>query len=176
MIIGIVAVDRNLAIGRGGKIPWKYPTDLKFFKRATEDNTVVMGRKTWESIGRPLPKRLNIILSRTTKIGQLVPFANAKYRNVFVMDKIDDVIKLSKSLKKSDLYIIGGLEIYKQFMSHIERWIVSRIPESVEDADTFMPDDFLDGFKQVDMKELHGDLFIEFYERESLDIPRILLT
>ena len=68
MIIGIVAVARDMAIGRDGKLPWHYPSDLKFFKRTTVRNTVVMGSNTWRSIGKPLPDRLNIVLSRSANI------------------------------------------------------------------------------------------------------------
>ena len=63
-IIGIVAVAKNLAIGKGGKLPWHYPADLKFFKATTMGNALVMGYNTWGSIGKPLPGRLNIVLSR----------------------------------------------------------------------------------------------------------------
>ena len=63
MIIGIVAVDRNLAIGKGGKLPWHYSADMKFFKETTIGNAVVMGRRTWLTLKEPLPDRLNIVLS-----------------------------------------------------------------------------------------------------------------
>ncbi|HCA57471.1 MAG TPA: dihydrofolate reductase, partial [Blastocatellia bacterium] len=67
-LIGIVAIAENFAIGKGGKLPWHYPADLKFFKETTTGNAVVMGRTTWDSIGRPLPNRLNIVLSRSGSI------------------------------------------------------------------------------------------------------------
>ncbi|HSK71207.1 MAG TPA: dihydrofolate reductase, partial [Pyrinomonadaceae bacterium] len=67
-IIGIVAIAQNYAIGRGGKLPWHYSADLKFFKETTLNNAVVMGFNTWKSIGKPLPKRLNIVLSRSAEI------------------------------------------------------------------------------------------------------------
>src|SRR5947199_7167002 len=63
-IIGIVAVDRNLAIGKGGKLPWHYSADMKFFKETTTGNTVVMGRRTWLTLKGPLKDRQNIVLSR----------------------------------------------------------------------------------------------------------------
>ncbi|MEB0161221.1 dihydrofolate reductase, partial [Pseudomonas sp. AH2 (2023)] len=61
-----VAIAQNYAVGKDGKLPWHYPADLKFFKETTLNQTVVMGRKTYESIGKPLPKRLNIVLSRNS--------------------------------------------------------------------------------------------------------------
>ena len=80
MITAIVAIARNFAIGRDGKLPWHYSADLKFFKRTTSGHTVVMGFNTWKSIGKPLPNRLNIVLSRTRTIDpqpdlKLVPVA-----------------------------------------------------------------------------------------------------
>ena len=68
MIIGIVAIAENYAIGKDGKLPWHYSSDLKYFKETTTGNVIVMGARTWDSIGRPLPNRLNILLSRTTEL------------------------------------------------------------------------------------------------------------
>src|SRR5205823_2319984 len=68
-IFGIVAISRNYAIGKDGKLPWHYPADLKFFKKTTTGNAVVMGANTWRSIGRSLPDRLNIVLTRSGDIG-----------------------------------------------------------------------------------------------------------
>jgi dihydrofolate reductase len=64
-LIGIVAMDRKRAIGKGGTLPWHFPEDLKFFKETTSGGTVLMGRKTFDSIGKPLPKRRNLVLSRS---------------------------------------------------------------------------------------------------------------
>ena len=74
-IIGIVAVAKNNAIGKGGKLPWHYPADLKFFKQTTIGNAVVMGMNTWRSIGRPLPNRLNIVNCDMYVIGGSKTFA-----------------------------------------------------------------------------------------------------
>src|SRR5215207_9743274 len=68
MIIGIVAIAKNFAIGKDGKLPWHYPTDLKFFKQTTTGQTIVMGWNTWKSIGKPLPNRLNVVLSSKGQI------------------------------------------------------------------------------------------------------------
>jgi len=68
MITGIVAIAQNLAIGKNGRLPWHYSSDLKFFKQTTLDNAVVMGFNTCKSIGKPLPRRLNIVLSRANFI------------------------------------------------------------------------------------------------------------
>jgi dihydrofolate reductase len=158
MIIGIVAVAQNLAIGKGGKLPWHYRADLKFFKQTTVDNAVVMGFNTWSSIGKPLPKRLNIVLSRVREI--------ENQPNVLLMRNKTEVLALSKYLN-CDLFIIGGAETYKNFADVIEKWIVTEIPEIVEDADAFMPEDFLKDFKLQETKNLEADLRVKFYEKLS---------
>ncbi len=138
MIIGIVAISRNYSIGKDGKLPWHYPADLKFFKETTTGNAIVMGSNTWRSIGRPLPGRLNIVLSRS---GSVDPQPGV----VLVRSK-DEVLKLVEYLK-CDLFIIGGAKTYENFADVIEKWIVTEVPEVVEDADVFMPKGFTEGFE-----------------------------
>jgi dihydrofolate reductase len=156
MIIGIVAIAQNLAIGKDGKLPWHYRADLKFFKQTTVDNAVVMGFNTWNSIGKPLPKRLNIVLSRVREI--------ENQPNVLLMRNKEEILALSKYLN-CDLFIIGGAETYKNFADVIEKWIVTEIPETVKDADAFMPEDFLDGFALQKTKNPENDLKVKFYEK-----------
>jgi dihydrofolate reductase len=158
MIIGIVAIAKNFAIGKDGKLPWHYSADLKFFKQTTLNNAVVMGFNTWESIGKPLPKRLNIVLSRTRTI--------ENQSNVLLMRGKEEVLDLSKFLN-CDLFIIGGAETYKNFADAIEKWIVTEIPESVENADAFMPEDFLNEFALSKTENLENDLEIKIYEKLS---------
>ena len=148
-IIGIVAIAKNLAIGKNGKLPWHYGADLKFFKETTVGNAVVMGFHTWASIGKPLPKRLNIVLSSK---------ANLENRaGVLVLRSKPEVLALAAYLK-GDLFIIGGAKTYKNFADVIEKWIVTEISLTVEDADAFMPSDFLDEFKLQKTIELESDL------------------
>src|SRR5205807_8636874 len=115
MIIGIVAVDRNLAIGKGGRLPWHYSADMKFFKETTMGNAVVMGRRTWMTLKGPLPNRQNIVLSRS---GDVAPTDG-----VSVMKDMSELVEFAHSLS-SHLFVIGGAKIYKAFLPHIERWIV----------------------------------------------------
>jgi dihydrofolate reductase len=153
-IIGIVAIAQNFAIGKDGKLPWHYSADLKFFKETTVGNAVVMGFNTWKSIGKPLPKRLNIVLSRSNSL--------ENQSNVLLLRSVEEVLSLSKYLK-GDLYIIGGAETYKNFADVIEKWIVTEIPVSVEDADAFMPKDFLDNFELQETKELENNLQVKIF-------------
>jgi len=157
-IIGIVAVDRNGAIGRGGSIPWHYSADLKFFKQQTTGNICVMGRRTWLSLKKPLPNRLNIVMSRTQEI--------ESQESVIVMRDKLSVLSLKPYLA-CDLFIIGGREVYLSFQDEIDKWIVTEIPLAVEDADTFMPQDFLRGFKSYNSQQLEENLKATFYEREG---------
>jgi dihydrofolate reductase len=157
MITGIVAIAENFAIGKDGKLPWHYSSDLKFFKQTTLDSAVVMGFNTWQSIGKPLPRRLNVVLSRANSI--------ENQPSVLLLRSKDEIAALAKYLN-CDLFIIGGAQTYKTFAAEIEKWIVTEIPETVENADAFMPADFLDGFKLLETKELETDLRVKIYSRK----------
>ncbi|HRH42415.1 MAG TPA: dihydrofolate reductase [Pyrinomonadaceae bacterium] len=155
MIIGIVAIAKNFAIGKAGKLPWHYSSDLKFFKQTTLDNAIVMGRKTFDSIGKPLPNRLNIVLSRTREI---------ENPQLIILRNKEAVLELAKYLQ-GDLFIIGGASIYQEFADVIERWIVTEIPLVVEDADAFMPKDFLANFTLSEDNVLEENLVVKFYQK-----------
>ena len=156
MIIGIAAVDRKGAIGKGGKLPWHYSADMKFFRETTMGHAVVMGRKTWLTIGKPLKNRLNIVLSRDSSI--------EPQESLIVLGDIDSVISFNHSLR-TDLFVIGGSQVYDSFLPHIDKWIITEVPLTVAGADTFMPEGYLKGFKATDSKELGEGLVAKFYER-----------
>jgi dihydrofolate reductase len=157
-IIGIVAVDRNGAIGKGGSIPWHYSADLKFFKQQTSGHACVMGHRTWLSLKKPLPHRFNIVMSRSAEI--------EGHESVIVLRDKLSVLSLKPYLA-CDLFIIGGEQVYRTFLDEIEKWIVTEIPLAVEDADTFMPQDYLQGFKPYDSQQLEENLKVTFYEASS---------
>ena len=156
MIIGIVAVDRNGAIGKGGKLPWHYSADLKFFKETTTGNAVVMGHNTWRSLKKPLPNRLNIVLSRTSEV-QADEF-------VVIMRDVESVLAKAKELE-CDLFVIGGEQVYRSFLRYIDKWIVTEVPLTIDDADAFIPSDYLEGFRTVGSRELEENLIARFHER-----------
>jgi dihydrofolate reductase len=158
MLIGIVATDRVGAIGRGGGLPWHYSADMKFFKEQTTGHACVMGRKTWLTLKRPLPNRLNVVLSRGAEV-------EPRESVVWLRDK-SSVLSL-KDYLRGDLYVIGGAQIFEMFRDDIERWLVTEIPLTVEGADTFMPPDFLRGFRAYGSRQLADDLKVTFYERVS---------
>ena len=153
MIIGIAAVDRKGAIGKGGKLPWHYSADMKFFRETTTGHAVVMGRKTWVTIGKPLKNRLNIVLSRDLSI--------EPQESLLVLGDVESALSFNKSLT-TDLFVIGGAQIYQAFLSHIETWIITEVPLTVRGADAFMPEGYLDGFKVEDSKSLGDDLVVHF--------------
>lgn len=156
MIIGIAAVSKNNAIGKRGRLPWHYSSDMKFFRETTTGHAVVMGRKTWLTLGKPLKNRLNIVLSRDSNI--------EPDESLVVLSDIESVLSLNKSLS-TDLFVIGGAQIYQQFLPHIERWVITEVPLTVKNADAFMPEGYLEGFKRVGTTELDSDLSVVSYER-----------
>ncbi|MGB8506905.1 MAG: dihydrofolate reductase [Pyrinomonadaceae bacterium] len=157
-IIGIVAIDRQRAIGKDGALPWHYSADLRFFREQTTGHACVMGRRTWATLKKPLKERLNIVLSGSVQI--------EPRESVVVLRDKGSVLSL-KDYLRGDLFIIGGAKVYESFDEEIDRWIVTEVPLTVEGADTFMPREFLRGFEADDSRTLEGDLKVTFYRRRA---------
>ena len=115
-----------------------------------------MGFHTWKSIGKSLPERLNIVLSRSAELE-----AQAE---ILLFRSKSEVLTLAQYLK-GDLFIIGGAKTYENFADVIEKWIVTEVPDAVQDADTFMPKDFLDEFELQETKELKDNLLVKIFVR-----------
>ena len=141
MLKMIFACDVNGVIGRNGDLPWRQSTDLKFFKKTTLGTTVVMGRKTWESLPFPLPGRRNIVISRSNR------------DDVEVMS-VDDVNALAQ---KEDLFIIGGGEIYAIFLPSCDVIYRTVIKTSVQDGDTFAPEVDETQFQLIENNEISAE-------------------
>lgn len=124
----VVAHDKNRLIGGENKLLWDLPEDLKHFKKLTLNSTVIMGRKTFESIGKPLPKRLNVILTKDI---------NFKPNGCLVYNNIDDII--GDFNEDPNVFVIGGGEIYKQFFPYIQR-IYTSLVDGEYSGDTYFPD------------------------------------
>ena len=118
----IVAYDRNQGIGKDGKLAWKIPSDMRWFKKITHGETIVMGRKTFESIGKPLEGRLNIIISKTMSKGD----------GYLVLNNHEDFLKHFNGI------IIGGSEIYNLFLPYVGTMYITEI-DMIYDCDTFFP-------------------------------------
>jgi len=155
-IIGIVAIARNFAIGKDGKLPWHYSADLKHFKATTMGGALVMGSNTFRAIGKPLPGRLNIVLSRSAQIDSADDL-------IFLRSEIE-ALDLAKYLN-CDLFVIGGAKTFEEFANKIDAWIVTEVPVTVEDADVFMPSGFLDGFNEVESREIGDGLVVKTFRR-----------
>lgn len=126
MINIIVATSKNRVIGNNNSLIWKLPADLKRFKQITTDNTIVMGRKTYESIGKPLPNRRNIIITRDT---------NYLVDNCEVVNSLEEALMLCNN----ECFIIGGGEIYKQSIDIADKIYLTLVQEDFE-GDTYFPE------------------------------------
>ena len=156
MIIGIVAISKNHAIGKDGKLPWHYTHDLRFFKETTMGNVVVMGSSTWRAIGKALPGRLNIVLSRSG-LGDAPA-------GVLRLSSNDEIVELAPYLS-GDVYIIGGAKTYETFANVIDEWIVTEIPLEIPDADTFFDTRLLNGFETFQRIHLTKELLVKKMRR-----------
>ncbi len=124
----IAAMARNRAIGRGGQIPWRISDELRWFKRATTGHTVLMGRKTWASLGRPLPNRRNLVVTGGPEI-----------EGVEVIRDLDRFNPADYAAPGCDVFVMGGGKIYEQLLPRCAELYLTLIPRDVE-ADTFFPE------------------------------------
>ncbi|EJL21240.1 dihydrofolate reductase [Brevibacillus sp. BC25] len=157
MISLIVAYARNQVIGKDGDMPWHLPSDLKNVKELTTGKTIVMGRKTFESIGKPLPNRRNVVLTRSQD---------------FHPEGVDVVHTKEEVLAMGDVIIFGGSEIYRQFLDVVDRLYITEIDLETE-GDTFFPAWDRDAYTMVekregivDEKNVHPHAFY-VYERKN---------
>ncbi|MHC1779820.1 MAG: dihydrofolate reductase [Bacteroidales bacterium] len=125
----IVAVAQNGAIGKDNRLLWHISEDLKYFKKVTSGNPVVMGRKTWESIGKPLPGRRNIVISRSL---DSLPGAE-------VFKSLELALEVVGKSGADEIFIIGGGEIYRQALPFASKLYLTKVHVTIEDADTFFP-------------------------------------
>jgi len=126
MISLLWAMDNNRAIGYNNQLPWHLPEDLKYFKRVTMGKPIAMGRKTYDSIGRPLPGRENIIITRQKDFSVV---------GCTVINNVHDLT----NRKDEELFVIGGAEIFKEILPSADRLYITQIDEVFE-ADTFFPE------------------------------------
>lgn len=123
MINLIAAVGKNLELGLNNKLIWNIPEDLQYFKEVTNDKTVVMGRKTYESIGRPLPNRNNIVLTKK----------DIKIDGVNIVKNYEKILNMD-----GEIFIIGGESIYELFLPYADKIYLTEIEDSHE-ADSYFP-------------------------------------
>ena len=140
----IAAMGKNRVIGKDNDMPWHLPADLQHFKKTTLGSPIIMGRKTYDSIGRPLPGRLNIILSRNAKL--LIDGCS-------VVNSLKDAIALAEKTDASEIFITGGAYLYNEFLENTDRLYLTLIDEEFE-GDTYFPDYTQFNWKEV-TKENH---------------------
>lgn len=126
MIKAIVAMAEGRVIGKGGTIPWHLPEDFKFFKATTMGHAILMGRKTYESIGKPLPGRENIVLSRTMP----------ETPGITIIRSVEEI---QEPTDGRDLFVIGGEEIYRLLLPKVQELYVTKVPRTIE-GDTHFPE------------------------------------
>ncbi len=129
MISLIVAIGKNNELGKDNALLFNMPADMKYFRDTTRGHTVIMGRKTFESIGKPLPNRKNIVITRDK---------NYKKDDIEVVHSLLEAIK--KAGSQNETFIIGGAEIYKQAMEYADKLYVTHIDAEDKKADTFFPE------------------------------------
>ena len=156
----IVAIGKNREIGKGNKLLWHIPEDLKNFKEITTGKTVIMGRKTFESIGRPLPNRKNIVLSKN---GDKESF---EQKGIELYQNLENLISDYKN-SEEEIFIIGGEQIYREFMQKglVRRLYISYIEFSDSEADAYFPEIDYNNWKIIKEKNYDNWKFC-MYEKK----------
>ncbi len=155
----VVAVSENNVIGQEGNLPWRLSADLKKFKKLTTGHRILMGRKTYESIGRPLPNRRNVVITR-----------NPDYlvEGVEIFSSLEKALEVARSQNESEIFIIGGGEIYRQCLDYADRIYLSRVKVVLE-GDTFFPELDLEEWQEIEKQEFKAD------EKNDYDFDFIIL-
>ena len=167
----IVAIADNNAIGRDNALLWHISEDLKFFRRTTSGHPVIMGRKTYDSIGRPLPKRTNIVVSRGSEspegtllagsLEEAFARADASIQETANADSVQALAAADSTTSanpcQSRCFVIGGGQIYAQALELADRLIVTHVHTVIEDADTFFPEIDPQQWKVDQCSELYTD-------------------
>lgn len=151
----IVAMGHNRAIGYKNALPWRLPADLQHFKQKTSGHHVIMGRKTFESIGRVLPGRTFIVVSRQT---------GYRAEGCLVVNSVEEGISLAKRNDETEAFIIGGMEIYTQALPLCDRLYITEV-EASPMADAFFPDYDESQWKLVELSRQPADQKNEFAMR-----------
>ncbi len=159
----VVACSSNGIIGREGQLPWHLPGDLKRFKALTSGHVMIMGRKTYDSIGRPLPGRFTIVVTRQQDL--ILP------RNVTIVHSLADAYALAESLAPhwgDQVFIVGGGEIYRQSLALVSRVYLTKVDQEIA-GDTSYPLEALQGFALKQSETINDEALpftVSLYERE----------
>ncbi|HKQ48884.1 MAG TPA: dihydrofolate reductase [Phycisphaerae bacterium] len=135
----IVAMTPDRLIGKGGALPWHEPEDLKHFKRTTMGHAVIMGRKTYDSIGRPLPGRRNIVITRNVETPKSQKVKSEDGTSLDVVHSLDEALELCRQRGEETAFIAGGAQIYEQALPVADEMIVTWIQQPGLTGDTYFP-------------------------------------
>jgi dihydrofolate reductase len=133
MISFLLAMDQNRTIGKNNDLPWRLPADLAYFRKVTMGHTIVMGRKTYESIGRPLPGRENVVVTKNTDF---------QAEGCFVVHSVEEAKQHFQ--KDDEVFVIGGAQLFEKFFPYADRLYITLIEEQFE-GDTY--------FQNIDKNE-----------------------
>jgi dihydrofolate reductase len=144
-------MDENMVIGRNNSLPWHLPEDLKYFKRTTMGNSIIMGRKTYESIGKPLAGRTNIIVTRNR---------DYEVENARVVSSLIEAVELAENIAFIDgsleAFVIGGAELYEEALTMVNRMHLTMVHAEVE-GDTWFPDFEVSQWNEVSREYFEAD-------------------
>lgn len=147
MTISLIwAMAQNRTIGVNNSLPWRLPEDLKNFKALTTGKPVIMGRKTWDSLGRPLPNRDNIVITRNPDL---------TLEGALVVASLEEGIELAKSKSPAEVMVIGGAEIYAQSLPMADRLYITLVHAEV-DGDAHFPEFDLSVFKEIQRQDFRA--------------------
>lgn len=130
MISLIAAIGKNNELGKGNTLLWNMPTDMKYFRETTKGHSVIMGRKTFESLGQALPNRRNVVITRDV---------NYEKKDVEIVHSLKEALDLFKN-KDEEIFVIGGGDIYKQALPFADRLYITHVAAEDKDADAFFPE------------------------------------
>lgn len=158
MIGLIVAHTKNRVIGKDGKMPWDIPGELSRFRDLTTGNVVIMGRRTYESIGRPLPNRYNIVISKTQRF---------EAENCTTAGSLEEALQIAGD---RDIFIGGGGKLYEEALPLVEKMYITEI-DAVIEGDTFFPEFDASDFERVVEKSVDGELPYQYvtYIRKDVE-------
>ncbi len=162
-VVLIAALDRDRAIGKGNALPWHLPDDLKRFKALTLGKPVLMGRKTAESLGRALPGRPNLVLTRSGR---------APFEGMRAVASIEDALRIASAQGAAELCVIGGAEIYALALPFAAAMRLTHVDTVVADADAFFPR-YDDGHWQPVAREAHAADAKHAFAFEFVDYLRV---
>lgn len=150
----LILVDNKNAIAKDGKQIMFVDNDLEMFKNYTTNNIIVMGRKTFDDIGRQLPNRISVVFTRSEKEDK---------EGLFYIDSVEKLDKIIESYPDKEVFVIGGAEIVKLLWDRIDELIVTIVDTVVQGADTFIPD--FDSFKLIEKSEIEDESYRVYHEK-----------